>query len=311
MSGEWKMKRAFFSILMLMCAECGMRADTQKEIFHKDIIKTIAVAIQNPWDESDNEESLDKSAKEDSCELRDQVSEEITKKILAMRKVEENEWNEYVRAQTDDELTSVVKKWKTTGVSIGTVISLISRTNIPGKMLSELDGPQNFPKERTSITTKHDLSLFRGENTWTLEQLLECKFPPVVASTSQETMSTIRKMAWERINEIKKQSLVEEDTSKSIDFSKCSKKEKLKLASAPDSSDATLSHLSKEDDVEIRRTVAKNPNTPYFVQHFLRDDCDSETSAIARRSKPLTMVYSPRYLPDLEFIRDKKLSKNK
>jgi hypothetical protein len=174
----------------------------------------------------------------------------------AVLQVYGNELSENMKE--DDHLVLLVEKWKKQGVPLlamqGWINSLSPDYNAP------LEGTP-CSKTRTSIVTQHNLSIWTGTYAWLLEQTLDCKFLPITATTTTDTLKSIQDSANLRLKEICSQPLVEEKPEKTVDISKYDKTEKLKLAGDTTTSPATLDKLSRDTNEDVQRAVAQNSNT--------------------------------------------------
>jgi hypothetical protein len=174
-----------------------------------------------------------------------------------------------IAVKCDADLIALAQKWKNEGVSCGCAASLLSPIE------HNPTRPSGLSKTRTSIVTKHDLSIDGGECAWLFEQLLDITLPPVTASTSKKQLAAIVETVNKRLIEIEKQPLVEEAPKETLSVSALGKEDKLKRASDSASSAATLDSLARNGDAEVQAAVANNPKTLDLTLHALGRNRDS------------------------------------
>ena len=180
------------------------------------------------------------------------------------REVHEVETASLHEVKTEADLIALAEKWKRDGVSDEMVRNLYPRIN-PG-IASPSSG---LPKEKNLITTQHDLSIIPGEYAWLLEQILDLQLPPVTASITQRRLGKLLDPVFHREGVVFTLPLTEEHPEKTVDISRLSRAEKLKLAANPAASAATLEKLARTRDTDILMAVAQNKSTPDTILETL------------------------------------------
>jgi hypothetical protein len=202
------------------------------------------------------------------------------------------------------QLVEVVKDAQEKGISLYMLRSLTG-----GLSFWKLDS--RF-KDIDTIKTKHDLSTNGGGTAWMLEQFLNCEFPPVSATTTSETIRNIQNDARKYLMALDEMPIVAADLTTKVDLSSRNKLEKIDLGKKEDTPLYILSELARESDVEIRRTIAANPKTPYHTIEMLCTDKDQITRETAQKAPVIVSSYTiDMPFPDMKFVRKKQAVPNK